>query len=545
MKIEIAQITTDPGRFEENSKKIISAIKKAQANSADVVIFPELTIPGYMSLDLMLNKNYLEENKKWLGQIIDQTKGITVLVGFIDFEEKLGPDGTPVRYNSAAIITDGQLVGVEDKTLLPDYDVFYENRYFKTARGRKVYEISGVKVGIEICEDLWDEKYPTKVARDLVSKGAQLLINISASPFYVGKRMVREKLIKKVVEKYNVPFVYTNLVGGQDGYDGELIYDGQSMVFNKIGELVGLGKAFDEDIFLADLEHCSKVTPPKFNAVEELHNALALGIKDYFRRTGFKKAFIGLSGGIDSAVVAALAVRALGRENVTGVGMPSCYSSKGSVEDAKKLAKNLRIDFKLLPIGQVFESFEQILKKDFQNLEKDVTEENMQARIRGVILMAFANKFGALVLSTGNKTETALGYTTLYGDMCGGLAVIADVSKLKVYDLARFINGAVEGGVIPRSIIDKAPSAELRENQTDEESLGPYKLVSPLVDEIIEDGKTVKELLKKYPKELVDKIFYRIAAAEYKRRQAPPGIKVTKKAFGIGRRVPISHGFKG
>ncbi len=544
MKVEIAQIATDPGRFEANARKIISAIEKGREDRADLVVFPELAIPGYMSLDLLLSQKYLEENKRYLDKIIDETAGISVVIGFVDFEEKLGPDSTPVRYNSAAIISDGKLVGVEDKTLLPDYDVFYENRYFKTARNRKVYEISGVKVGIEICEDLWDEKYSTKVSQDLMSKGAQLLVNISASPFYVGKRKVREKLIKKVVEKYNVPFVYTNLVGGQDGYDGELVYDGQSMLFNREGKMVGLGKPFCEDIFLVDLNRDQGIDLPPQDLTGELYNALVLGIRDYFRRTGFKKTFIGLSGGIDSAVVAALAVQALGKENVIGVGMPSRYSSRGSVEDASSLAKNLGIDFKLLPIEDIFASFEKNLEDSFKNLKKDTAEENIQARIRGTLLMAFANKFGALVISTGNKTETALGYTTLYGDMCGGLAAIADVSKLKVYQLAEYINGISGKKIIPAEIMKKAPSAELREDQTDEESLGLYKLVSPLVDEIIENGKTKTDLFKKYPKDLVEKTLERIKTAEYKRRQAPPGIKVTEKAFGIGRRMPIAHGFR-
>ncbi len=501
-----------------------------------------------MSLDLVLYQEYIQANLAGLKEIAKQTRGILVIVGFIDQDlKKIGPDGTPYRYNSAALIYNGRLLGIVDKTLLPDYDIFFENRYFQPARQRQVFDFKGVKIGVEICEDLWDENYPVKVSDELVVKGAQILINVSASPFYAGKRLVRQKIIQKVVGKNKVPFVYVNLVGGQDGFEGEVVFDGQSMVFDKSGNLVSLGKIFAEDLFFVDFKTCEKKgnenLKPQSNPTEELYNALVFGIKEYCRRTGFEKAFIGLSGGIDSAVTAVLAVSALGAKNVTGISMPSRYSSQASKDDAVVLAKNLGIKFKTIPIKDAFTAFKNTLKGEFAGLPENTTEENIQARIRGILLMAHANKFGGLVINTGNKTETALGYTTLYGDMCGGLAAISDVSKLKIYKLARFINQGRDHNIIPENIIQKVPSAELKDNQTDEESLGAsYKIMSPLVDEIVEKAKTPKKL-SKYPKNVVWKLFTLINKSEYKRRQAPPGIKVTPKSFGIGRRIPMNYSF--
>ncbi len=548
MKLAVAQISTDPGSIQTNIEKIIKYIEKARNSGAKIIIFPELTIPGYMSLDLMLRKKFVEENIKALDAIAKASQDILVIVGFIDWNKnKMGPDGTPLRYNSAAVLYNKKLLAVCDKTLLPDYDVFFENRYFSEGRGRKLVEFEGLKIGVQICEDLWDENYPIKVSEDLAKLGADILINISGSPFYIGKRFDREKLVKRVSEKYNIPFIYVNTVGVQDGYDGELIFDGQSMVFSKSGNLLYLGKQFEEELFFIELNDLitSKKTSKlvDYDLTGELFKALTLAVKDYFRRTGFNRAFIGLSGGIDSAVVAVLASKALGKMNVVGIYMPSAISSKISLQESKKLAENLGIGFEIIPINKIFDKFQDELKVRFNNLPFDVTEENLQARIRGVILMAHANKFGGLVISTANKTETALGYTTLYGDMCGAIAPLADVSKLKVYDLARFINKRWE--IIPQGTIERVPTAELRENQTDEESLGgSYKVISPMVDEIIEREISSLELSKKYPKELIDKVVDLINKNEYKRRQAAPAIKVTKKAFGLGRRIPIAHSFR-
>lgn len=547
-KIAIAQISTDPGRIPQNTKKIIEFIDKAKKSDARIIIFPELTIPGYMSLDLMLYRNYVNQNSKALQVITKHTKDLLVIVGFIHSDKnKIGPDGTLIKYNSAAIIYNQKVIAIQDKTLLPNYDVFFENRYFTQGRGNKLINFQGFRLGVEICEDLWDENYPIKVSQDLIKKGAQILINISGSPFYIGKIFDRQRLIKRVSDIYKIPFIYVNTVGTQDGYDGELVFDGQSMVFNKFGQLVKLGKEFEEELFLIDLKSLlSKIQQEiviSHDWVRQLYQALLLTIKDYFERTNFKKAFIGISGGIDSAIVCTLAKEALGKDNVTAILMPSKFTSIQSIKDAKELTANLGIQLEVISIDSLFKEFLKALKNCFKGMSFDTAEENIQARIRGMILMAHANKFNGLVISTANKTETALGYTTLYGDMCGAIAPLADVSKLKVYELAKFINKNFAEKV-PESIIKKVPTAELRENQTDEESLGtPYSVISPLVDEMIEDMKTTEELLKKYPKKAINHIANLISLNEYKRRQAAPTVKVTKKAFGIGRRIPISHNF--
>lgn len=549
IKLAIAQISTDAGNIKENTEKIIQYINRAKKGGADIVIFPELAIPGYMSLDLMLHQKFVAENLKALQNITEHTKNILAVVGFIDQDKgKIGPDGTRVRYNSAAIIRNQKIIAIQDKTLLPNYDVFFENRYFAQGRGIKPINFKNIKLGVQICEDLWDENYPVKVSEDLIKKGADILINISGSPFYIGKRFDRERVIEKVSKSHRVPFIYVNTIGVQDGYDGELIFDGQSMIFNKSGQLIFLGRQFEEDLFYIESDNLFKRTKklkmPIVNPVEELYRGLILAIKQYFLRTNFTKAFIGLSGGIDSAVVAVLATQALGKGNVTGVYMPSPFSSRDSLKDSLGLAKKLGINMEVIPIGNLYGIFLDTLKGQFNKLPFDTTEENIQARIRGMILMAHANKFGGLVISTANKTETALGYTTLYGDMCGAIAPIADVSKLRVYSLARYIN-SLGKTLIPESIIKKVPTAELRENQTDEGSLGaPYSIISPLVDEIVEDMKTTSQLHKKYPKKVVDHIIHLINRNEYKRRQAAPAVKVTKKAFGLGRRIPIAHQFK-
>ena len=548
MRIAIAQISTDPGNIAENTKKIIDYIKRVQELKADIIIFPELAIPGYMSLDLVLNQNFIQNNLKALQYIQNYTKDVMVVVGFIDQDKKkIAPDGSLKRYNSAAVIHNQKIVAVCDKTLLPDYDVFFENRYFAQGRGRKLVDFKGLKLGIQICEDLWDENYPVKVSEDLVKKGADFLINISGSPFYLGKRLDREILIKKISSNFKVPFIYVNCIGVQDGYDGELVFDGESIVVDFQGKLITLGKKFEEDLLKVDTvdlynKNNQEIKVTSTDQNEELYKALTLGIKDYFRKTNFTKAFIGLSGGIDSAVTAVLAVNALGKKNVTGIYMPTTFSSEKNLNDSEILARNLGIKLEVLPINELYDKFLTVLSKAYGKLSFDTTEENIQARIRGVILMAHANKLKGLVISPANKTETALGYTTLYGDMCGAIAPLADVSKSKVYELANFINRVKI--LIPEEIIKKTPTAELKPNQTDEDSLGAqYSVISPLVDEIVEGMIASKELAKKYPLTLVNRILDLINKNEYKRRQAAPAIKVTKKAFGLGRRIPIAHNF--
>ncbi len=548
IRLAIAQISTDPGQIPQNTQKIIEYIDKAKRAGAEIIVFPELAIPGYMSLDLILSKDFVQDNLRALDKIKQNTKDILVVVGFIDQDKtQIGTDGDLKRYNSAAIIFNGELKMAQDKTLLPNYDVFFENRYFAQGREKKLIDFRGLKLGIQICEDLWDENYPVKISEDLTKKGADILINISCSPFYLGKRVDRERLIKKVSVSFKTPFIYVNCIGVQDGYDGELIFDGESIVCDYQGKLISLGKKFEEQLLYINsndlfneynqAEQTDSLTPS-----EELFSALVLGIRDYFRRTEFTKAFIGLSGGIDSAVTAVLAVNALGVKNVVGIYMPSVFSSKDSERDCRLLAKNLGIKLEEIPINDIYNQTLTTLSKKFDKLPFDTTEENIQARIRGMVLMAHANKFNGLVIITANKTETALGYTTLYGDMCGAIAPISDVSKIKVYELANLINETSKKEIIPQTTIDRNPTAELRPNQTDEESLGgSYKLISPLVDEIIEERKTILELEKRYPRKLVTKVVNLINKSEYKRRQAAPGIKTTKKSFGIGRRIPISY----
>lgn len=542
MKIVIAQITSDPGDIQGNTKKIINTLSRTKKSKVDLVVFPELSIPGYSSMDLFLRPGYLKANKQALAKIIRATRGIATIVGFVDFKEKnLGPDDTPQRLNAAAVIDNGKLVGVVHKTLLPTYDVFDEGRYFQSGNGRKVIKVRGKKLGIEICEDAWDKNYPVKVSKELVSQGAQILVNISASPFYVDKRIMRQKLVGAHARKYRVPFVYANLVGSQDGYEGELVFDGQSMAFDRQGQLIALGKAFEEDLVTVDFDNDNPPLIPYFYPpVAQLFDALVFGIRGYFKRTAQTKAWVGLSGGIDSAVVVALAAEALGAKNITGISMPSRFSSQGSKDDARLLAKKLGINFLTIPIEKTFASYLKMMRPVFKNLPFNTTEENIQARIRGNILMALSNKFGGLVISTGNKTEMAVGYCTLYGDMSGGLAAIADVPKIQVYELAQYINNKNGKEIIPRAIIDKAPSAELREKQTDESSLGiEYAILSPLVEEIIAGNGEVSSLNGRYPKDIIKKVAVMIDKAEYKRRQAPPGIKVQKKTFGVGRRIPL------
>lgn len=545
LKIAIAQVSTYPKRIEDNARKIIETITQVRKQGVDLVIFPELAIPGYASMDLFRERGYLKRNTDALSEITENTRGIGVIVGFVSYDNnRLGPDGSPVRYNSAALIEDRQLIGVNSKTLIPSYDVFYESNYFQSAQSRRVYDFRGFKLGIEICEDTWSDHYPINVSRDLVRRGAEIIFNLSASPFYVDKAAVRAQVIRRRIKELHVPFIYANLVAGQDGYDGELVFDGQSMVFNRAGKLIAQGKLFEEDLLIVDTNDLSNGKPisaPKYKPMDQLHRAEVFGLREYCRRASFTKVVLGLSGGIDSALVAAIAADSLGPENVLAVSMPSKFSSDGTKSDAIKQAETLGINFLEIPIERAFESILGSLSPVFKGLGEDTTEENIQARIRGLILMALSNKFGYLVISTGNKTEMATGYSTLYGDMCGGLSILADIDKLDVFKLSRFINRKAGRERILKSIINRPPTAELKNNQTDEASFGiPYSRLSPLVHDIVVEGMEGEDLFKKYPREDVLRILEQIDSVEYKRRQAAPGIKVSTKTFGIGRKYPIA-----
>lgn len=541
LKIGIAQVNPTIGDLEGNAKKISDYICKSKKKGVDLLIFPEMVITGYPPQDLLFNRTFIEKNIETLERISRQVENdMHVIIGFVD---RIGGK----LYNGAAVLNNGRVICKRYKTLLPNYDVFDEVRYFTPAKENLPVdlEIKGekFKVGIEICEDLWDKNYNTKITDILYNNGAQFVINISASPFTDTKFETRMRLIKEKVKKFKKPFIYANMVGS----NSEVVFDGNSVAMDSDGKVIGWGKEFEEtlEIFEITTEAWSgKEKEIKFSSrVERIYNALVVGIKDYLYKTGFYKAVVGVSGGIDSAVVISLAVEALGADNVLGVMMPSKYTSVQSMEDAKTLVKNLGVKSYIIPIDQIFQAYNSTFTEIFAGLPEDITEENIQARIRGNILMAISNKLGYLVLSTGNKTELALGYCTIYGDLSGGLAVISDVSKLDVYELANYYNVLKGRVVIPESILTKKPTAELKFGQVDPFD---YKIVSPLVDEIINNNRTIEELIKMgYPEELVIDTARRIRRAEYKRRQAPPGIKITEKAFGIGRRFPIINKFDG
>ena len=551
----MAQVNLTVGDLDGNANLIASYMKKASDHKIDILVFPEMAITGYPPLDLLPPKEvrtatgefpsgplkFLERNRSLCNYLAKQTSEAVSIFGFVDYDEA-------AIYNAAAICQRSRIVQVVHKRLLPTYDVFDELRYFQPATESipTVISVLGKRlvVGVSICEDLWDDElhYKHQVVADLVRKGADIIININASPFYAGKRLVREKLLKSKATTLKRPFFYVNMVGGQD----ELVFDGESLAVDSRGELIGIGKRFEEDLIMVDLKiedgTAESVLPSPCNKDDAIFNALVLGVRDYFRKTGFKKALIGLSGGIDSSLTAAIAVEALGRQNVLGMYMPSRYSSDHSKRDAENLCKNLGIPLTMVPIEGIFKVYEKTLEDELKESPPDVTEENIQARIRGNILMALSNRFNYLVLTTGNKTELALGYCTLYGDMSGGLAVIGDVSKSEVYELAKYYNRRREFEAIPKGALEKIPSAELRPDQYDPFE---YKIVSPLVDEIVENRRSSEELVAMgYESLLVSDILRRVRMAEYKRWQAAPALKITKKAFGIGWRMPIVNKYR-
>jgi len=570
----MAQINTTVGDLQGNTQKILEATAEARSLGVDLLTFPELAICGYPPEDLLLKPQFIEENLRSLNQVVEHSSGLTLVVGFVDAKGDI--------YNAAAVIHDGKLVGVYHKVYLPNYGVFNENRYFQAGKESPVYVIAGVGVGINICEDLWYEAGP---ATAQAYSGAEVIVNISASPYHFGKRDFRERMVGARASDNAVIVAYNNLVGGQD----ELVFDGNSMVLDEKGRLIARGKQFEEDLIVADLDveavfrtrlhdpRWRKEVPPleeqrrretKIVVSEvpsaapkpplpprqlevrglpgEVYDALVLGTRDYIIKNGFEKVLIGLSGGIDSSLVAAIAVDALGPSNVVGVMMPSRYSSPGSISDAELLTHNLGIRLITIPIEKAFQAYLETLAPSFEGTEPNVTEENIQARIRGNILMALSNKFGWLVLTTGNKSEMATGYTTLFGDMAGGFAVIKDVYKTMVYKLARYRNSVAGLELIPHTIIDKVPSAELRPEQKDTDTLPPYDRLDPVLTAYVEEDKSVEQIMAMgIDEEVVKRAAQLVDASEYKRRQTPPGVKITPRAFGRDRRLPITNRFKG
>ena len=529
MKIGICQINPTVGAINKNKQLILENYNRSISLGAELVVFPELALTGYPPQDLLLREQFLKRTANALDEIAKQTSTPMILGSTLVDNSDL--------FNCSFLCENGKIVGYYKKILLPTYDVFDEDRYFKSGSEPSVFEltISGQsqRIGLQICEDLWDHNYSKDLAESIKETGADIIINISASPFGDDRLIERSNLIKAKAQKTRLPFVYCNMVGSQD----ELIFDGQSLVYGPDGNLIAKGKAFEEDLLIVDLKETNQINLPRMKREESLYKALILGVKDYFSKTGHHQAVIGLSGGIDSSLTACIAVEALGKNNVYGISMPSKFSSSHSMGDAQALAGNLGIDFREIPINSIVESFEALMAPDLDKNNIGVAEENIQSRIRGNILMALSNKHGWLVLSTGNKTEMAMGYCTLYGDMNGGLSVISDLSKEDVYKISKWLNTSSGKNIIPENSITKPPSAELRPDQVDPFD---YDIVSPLVSALIDNEKSPSELVKNGADlDLVKNISKRITLNEYKRRQAAPGLRVSSKAFGMGRRIPI------
>ena len=568
-RLALAQTNPTVGDLEGNTRQIIEYIDKARSVQADLVAFPELAIPGYPPEDLLFKGQFIQANMDKMREVASASRGIAVVVGFVDANGGL--------YNAAAVAHDGKRVGIYHKIHLPNYGVFDELRYFKSGAECQVYVIEGTRIGVSVCEDIWPEVGPTEVQS---RGGAELIVNINGSPFHAGKGQVREKMLSARAANNEVFVAYLNIVGGQD----ELVFDGASMVVDPSGEIVARGGQFQEELIVTDLDveartqtpatrmrgeeaaslegvgppnlvsvsaftgnsrgPLPKRTPVRYDDLGEVYAALVTGTRDYVRKCGFSKVLIALSGGIDSSLVATVAVDALGPDNVVCVAMPSRYSSEGSVLDAIAVAENLGIELRTIPIEDAFSSHLDTLAPHFRDSEPGLAEENLQSRIRGVLMMALSNKYGWLVLTTGNKSEMAVGYATIYGDMAGGYAVIKDVPKTMVYELAEHRNGRSKSPLIPRSVIEKPPSAELRPDQKDENSLPPYAVLDPILKAYVEEDRSFGEIVGMgFDEDMVKRVIKLVDTSEYKRRQAPPGIKITPRNFGRDRRMPIANRF--
>jgi len=573
IRAAIAQINSTVGDLSGNTKKIIESIDRARSLGVDLLTLPELAITGYPPEDLLLKPQFIRRNKECLDNIMEHSSDIVIVVGFVD------SDGD--SYNAAAMIYDKKLAGIYHKIYLPNYGVFDENRYFQAGTSYPIFNIYGVGMGITICEDMWYEAGPAIVQ---AYAGAKVLINISASPYHAGKGLFRERMLATRASDSIAIIVHNNLVGGQD----ELVFDGNSLIINEKGEVIARGRQFEEDFVVVDLDVESvfrsqlhdprrrKETPwvkeklgqatkievsseypviarpslmprriERLDELAEIYQALVLGVRDYVHKNGFEKVVIGLSGGVDSSLVAVIATDALGPENVVGVSMPSRYSSPGSKSDAEELTRNLGIEFKVIPIEKAFSAYLETLAEPFKNTNPDATEENIQARIRGNLLFALSNKFGWLVLACSNKSETAMGYTTLYGDMSGGLIPLKDVPKTTVYKLVQYRNRQVKKDIIPSSVLSKAPTAELRPNQKDTDTLPPYEILDPILKAYVEDDVMIDQIINMgFDRETVLRVAKLVDRNEYKRRQAAPGIKITPRDFGRDRRLPITNRFR-
>jgi NAD+ synthase (glutamine-hydrolysing) len=543
VKIALAQINPTIGDFTGNVEKILDFTRKAAEGHADLVLFPELAVCGYPPADFLDKPSFVARSEEAMAEIAHATAELPIasIVGYVT----PAPAGTGKKVmNSAALVREGQIAFVQSKMLLPFYDVFDDQRYFAPSEKQHLCHFSGKRVALTICEDTWNDKnfWQTRLhsidpVEELMRVGGEIILNIAASPYWRGKRKTRREMLAAIARHHCAPVVMVNQVGGNDS----LLFDGSSLVIAADGTVIAQAKSFEEDLIFCDIgARIGDMRWQTDNIDEAVYNALVMGTRDYVRKCGFSRVLVGLSGGIDSALVAAIAVDALGKENVTGIGMPSPYSSTGSVEDSRKLAENLGIRFEIIPISDLFADYGKALEPLFAGLKPDITEENIQSRIRGNLLMALSNKFNALVLTTGNKSEMSVGYSTLYGDMVGALAVIGDVVKTRVYALCRFVNREAER--IPSAILEKPPSAELRPGQKDTDSLPPYEVLDPILEAYVECYETPEEIATKrhVDLQLVRKVVKLVERSEYKRQQAAPVLKVTKKAFGPGRRFPIA-----
>jgi len=541
VKIALGQINPTVGDFSGNKNKIVEFSRRAQASGAGLILFPELSVCGYPPRDLVERPSFVARNHQTVEQIASETRGISVICGLVTPAES--ETGKSVM-NSAALLQDGKIAFLQSKMLLPTYDVFDEMRNFAPAKSQELFPFCGNRMALTICEDAWNDKlfwpkrlYTIDPVETLIRAGGNFVLNISASPFWIGKREFRRDMLTSIARQHKVPVALVNQVGGNDS----LVFDGSSIVLNAEGKVIAQGRSFEEDLIYFESETLTGEIHEQMQGEEAtVYAALVLGTRDYMRKCGFQKAIIGLSGGIDSALTAVIAADAVGAENVIGVGMPGPYSSAGSIDDARALAKNLGIRFELLSINQTIEAYQQTLHNVFADQKEDVTEENIQSRARGTLLMALSNKFGAIVLSTGNKSELGVGYCTLYGDMVGGLAVISDVPKTLVYRLSRYINSLRP--VIPLPTIEKPPSAELRPDQKDSDSLPPYEILDAVLEDYVEDAHSAERIAAdhNFDIEVVRQVVRLVDRAEYKRQQAAPGIKISSKAFGYGRRFPIA-----
>ena len=541
VKIALGQINPTVGDFSGNSAKIIDFSRRAKAAGAGLILFPELSVCGYPPRDLVERPWFVARNRETAERIAEATRGIAVICGLVTPAESA--TGKSVM-NSAALLQEGEIAFLQSKMLLPTYDVFDEMRNFAPAKSQRLFSLGSSRVALTICEDAWNDKlfwpkrlYVVDPIEALVRAGGDLVLNISASPFWIGKRELRRDMLASIARQHKIPVAMVNQVGGNDS----LLFDGSSIVLNAEGKIIAQGRSFEEDLICFDSRDLTGDLHEQTEGEEaSVYSALVLGTRDYIRKCGFQRAIIGLSGGIDSALTAVIAADAVGAENVIGVAMPGPYSSPGSIADARALAKNLGIRFALLSINCVVEGYRETLKEVFAGLKEDVTEENIQSRARGTLLMALSNKFGAIVLSTGNKSELGVGYCTLYGDMVGGLAVISDVPKTLVYRLSHYVNSLRP--VIPQNTLEKPPSAELRPDQKDSDSLPPYEILDVVLEDYVEDARSVERIAADhgFDIEVVRRVVRMVDRAEYKRQQAAPGIKISPKAFGYGRRFPIA-----